>query len=158
MYGSNIQFHIYVDTWLLFHSYIYQFRSLQIFNIFPWYLLAECPSYDDMVTPTLGRWPVPLVKMGEKKYYIGTFFKVRWSKQTAHNDTWLWNLIWWPQWLRRCAGWSRGSWPLSYPSKSPSSTDNYYDFWSKKSRWGLVELSLVSLSIWHWNIISSKPL
>lgn len=46
---------------------------------------AECPTLDDMLmTTTLSRWPIPLLKLGEKRYYIGTFFKANWYKAAQY--------------------------------------------------------------------------
>ncbi|XP_077290251.1 brevican core protein triforce isoform X6 [Arctopsyche grandis] len=47
---------------------------------------ADCPHCEDEAATTLGinRWTMPLLKLGEKRYYLGIFFKANWFKAAQY--------------------------------------------------------------------------
>lgn len=50
-------------------------KPLIIFNIFHLLLITDCPNcVDDQQVPN--RWTMPVTKLGDKRYYLGVFFKV----------------------------------------------------------------------------------
>ncbi|XP_077290247.1 brevican core protein triforce isoform X2 [Arctopsyche grandis] len=46
----------------------------------------DCPHCEDEAATTLGinRWTMPLLKLGEKRYYLGIFFKANWFKAAQY--------------------------------------------------------------------------
>lgn len=41
------------------------------------YVTDDCPNCaDETITSGAMRWTMPLLKLGEKRYYLGIFFKV----------------------------------------------------------------------------------
>lgn len=43
---------------------------------------SDCPNCVDEATPTLNRWTMPLLKLGDKRYYLGIFFKANYFRAT----------------------------------------------------------------------------
>ncbi|GJQ77216.1 putative C-type lectin [Trypoxylus dichotomus] len=39
--------------------------------------IGDCPNCVDEPAHSINRWTMPLLKLGEKRYYLGIFFKVR---------------------------------------------------------------------------------
>lgn len=42
----------------------------------------DCPNCIDDSTPTPNRWTMPLLKLGDKRYYLGIFFKANYFRAT----------------------------------------------------------------------------
>ncbi|XP_019868852.1 C-type lectin 37Db isoform X4 [Aethina tumida] len=47
-------------------------------------LQADCPNCIDDSLPTANRWTMPLLKLGEKRYYLGIFFKANYFRATQY--------------------------------------------------------------------------
>ena len=67
----------------------------QFFLFLLLWIAGECANcVDESVSLAGNRWTMPLLKLGEKRYYLGIFFKVR------NRPNWLWSLLWalnvWP--------------------------------------------------------------
>ncbi|BFF98365.1 uncharacterized protein DMAD_06547 [Drosophila madeirensis] len=45
---------------------------------------ADCPNCVDESQYTPNKWTMPLLKLGEKRYYLGIFFKANWFKATQY--------------------------------------------------------------------------
>lgn len=60
---------------------------LSIINLCVLLVLADCPNCVEDNLPTPNRWTMPLLKLGEKRYYLGIFFKVGTSKKTFSTNT-----------------------------------------------------------------------
>jgi hypothetical protein len=48
-----------------------------IINSFHHLLFSDCPNCVDESQISPNRWTMPLLKLGEKRYYLGIFFKVK---------------------------------------------------------------------------------
>jgi hypothetical protein len=62
------------------HNYCYSTgtRTRSISSFLSFRFAGECTNcVDDGVTLASNRWTMPLLKLGEKRYYLGIFFKVR---------------------------------------------------------------------------------
>ncbi|XP_017957399.1 C-type lectin 37Db isoform X2 [Drosophila navojoa] len=46
--------------------------------------VADCPNCVDESQYTPNKWTMPLLKLGEKRYYLGIFFKANWFKATQY--------------------------------------------------------------------------
>lgn len=86
-------------TRLAFHFSIKCFcRIFKNFNDW-WTILflpsTDCPNCVDESPVPPNRWTMPLLKLGEKRYYLGIFFKVNFSSCTArpHKSLWHTNVI-----------------------------------------------------------------
>ncbi|XP_068141814.1 uncharacterized protein [Drosophila tropicalis] len=45
---------------------------------------SDCPNCVDESQYTPNKWTMPLLKLGEKRYYLGIFFKANWFKATQY--------------------------------------------------------------------------
>lgn len=45
---------------------------------------SDCPNCIDETAPTPNRWTMPLLKLGEKRYYLGIFFKANYFRATQY--------------------------------------------------------------------------
>ncbi|XP_022226692.2 C-type lectin 37Db isoform X2 [Drosophila obscura] len=46
--------------------------------------VTDCPNCVDESQYTPNKWTMPLLKLGEKRYYLGIFFKANWFKATQY--------------------------------------------------------------------------
>ncbi|XP_019769942.1 mannose-binding protein C [Dendroctonus ponderosae] len=44
----------------------------------------DCPNCIEDTLPTMNRWTMPLLKLGEKRYYLGIFFKANYFRATQY--------------------------------------------------------------------------
>ncbi|KAL7049977.1 hypothetical protein ACKWTF_003927 [Chironomus riparius] len=45
---------------------------------------SDCPNCVDDTIATPNRWTMPLLKLGEKRYYLGIFFKANWFRAAQY--------------------------------------------------------------------------
>lgn len=66
------------DTWTLLLFRPFDPSSVSTFNLLSFVFTDDCPNCVDEHTTNLAasRWTMPLLKLGEKRYYLGIFFKV----------------------------------------------------------------------------------
>lgn len=64
-----------VDTLQWWQNQFLFYEMLINTNHLPLYLITDCPNcVDDTQVPN--RWTMPVTKLGDKRYYLGVFFKV----------------------------------------------------------------------------------
>lgn len=73
----DIYIYIGKSTLLLFYHPLCLKKSININSLFIFFA-DDCPNCVDEHTGSLAasRWTMPLLKLGEKRYYLGIFFKV----------------------------------------------------------------------------------
>ncbi|CAH1130036.1 unnamed protein product [Ceutorhynchus assimilis] len=59
-------------------------RTENIYSYFEDFDDEDCPNCIEDTLPTMNRWTMPLLKLGEKRYYLGIFFKANYFRATQY--------------------------------------------------------------------------